>query len=231
MACRRTPEWTGLAEPVRTGLAELTPTGFAELRRTCYAELRHLGSRGYFVWDGFLGQDRALAVRAAALARVEAGSLKPAGIQRGSDHALDTSVRGDHIEWMLPGAAPELEALWLRIQQLGDAVSASAYLGLGRFDVQLACYTAGGAHYARHRDAFPGQANRRLTAIWYANADWRPEHGGMLRLFPEEASTGAAMEVVAPVLDRLVVFLSERLAHEVLPAHAPSIGRTGPSWA
>jgi SM-20-related protein len=190
------------------------------------AEVEALGSRGYFVRDGFLGQARALAVRAAALARVEAGSLKPAGIRRGADHALDTSVRGDHIEWVLPGAAPELEALWLRFQELGDAVSASAYLGLGRFDVQLARYPGGGAHYARHRDAFPGQSNRRLTAIWYANADWRPEHGGVLRLFPEEASTGAAMEDVAPVLDRLVVFLSERLEHEVLPAHAPRLALT-----
>jgi SM-20-related protein len=190
------------------------------------AEVEALGSRGYFVRDGFLGHERALAARAAALARVDAGSLKPAGIRRGADHTLDTSVRGDHIEWVLPGAAPGLEALWLRFQELGDAVSTSAYLGLGRFDVQLACYPGGGAHYARHRDAFPGQSNRRLTAIWYANADWKPEHGGMLRLFPEEASTGAAVEDVAPVLDRLVVFLSERLEHEVLPAHAPRLALT-----
>ncbi|NNC18741.1 2OG-Fe(II) oxygenase [Corallococcus exiguus] len=187
------------------------------------AEVEALGSRGYFVRDGFLGEARALEVRAAALARVEAATLKPAGIRRGADHALETSVRGDHIEWVLPGAAPELEALWLRFQSLGEAVSSGAYLGLGRFDLQLACYPGGGAHYARHRDAFPGQFNRRLTAIWYANADWMPEHGGVLRLFPED--TGAPVEV-APVLDRLVVFLSERLEHEVMPAHATRLALT-----
>ncbi|WP_375754560.1 2OG-Fe(II) oxygenase [Corallococcus exercitus] len=187
------------------------------------AEVEALGSRAYFVRDGFLGEAQARAVRAAALARVEAGTLKPAGIRRGADHSLDTSVRGDHIEWVLPGAAPELEALWHRFQALGEAVSSGAYLGLGRFDVQLACYPGGGAHYARHRDAFPGQSNRRLTAIWYANAGWKPEDGGLLRLFPEDA--GAPVEV-APVLDRLVVFLSERLEHEVLPSHASRLALT-----
>ena len=186
-------------------------------------EVEALSSHGYFVRDAFLGEARALAVRAAALARVEAGTLKPAGIRRGADHTRDTSVRGDHIEWVVPGAAPELEALWHRFESLGEAVSAGAYLGLGRFDVQLACYPGGGARYARHRDAFPGKSNRRLTAIWYANADWKPEHGGVLRLFPED--TGAPVEV-APVLDRLVVFLSERLEHEVMPAHASRLALT-----
>lgn len=186
-------------------------------------EAEALGSQGYFVRDAFLGEARALAARAAALARVEAGMLKPAGIRRGADHALDISVRGDHTEWVLPGAALELDALWQRFQLLGEAVSAGAYLGLGRFDLQLACYLGGGAHYARHRDAFPGKSNRRLTAIWYANAGWRPEHGGVLRLFPED--TGAPVDV-APVLDRLVVFLSERLEHEVMPVHATRLALT-----
>ncbi|RKH19671.1 2OG-Fe(II) oxygenase [Corallococcus sp. CA047B] len=187
------------------------------------AEVEALGSHGYFMRDAFLGETRALAVRDAALARVQAGTLRPAGIRRGADHALDTSVRGDHIEWVLPGADAELEALWNHFRSLGEAVSASAYLGLGRFDVQLACYPGGGAHYARHRDAFPGQSNRRLTAIWYANAGWAPTDGGLLRLYPED--TSAPLDV-APVLDRLVVFLSERLEHEVLPSHARRLALT-----
>lgn len=185
-------------------------------------EVEALGSHGYFVRDGFLGDAQALAARAAALARVETGTLRPAGIRRGAARSLDAAERGDHIEWVMPGAAPELEALWLCFQSLGDAVSSGAYLGLGRFDMQLACYPVG-THYARHRDAFPGQSNRRLTAIWYANANWKPEHGGMLRLFPED--TGAPVDV-APVLDRLVVFLSERLEHEVLPVHAARLALT-----
>ena len=58
--------------------------------------------------------------------------------------------------------------------------------------------------------------NRRVTAIYYANPGWRPEDGGALRLHIGEGCID-----VASVLYRLLVFLSERLEHEVLPARVP----------
>lgn len=186
------------------------------------AEVEALGTRGYFIRPAFLGAARAQAARDEALSRVEAGELRPAGIRRGADHTRDSRVRGDLIGWVQPEPGTALGALWEGFHALGEALSAGAYLGLGRFDLQLACYPGGGAHYARHRDAFPGQGNRRATAIWYANAGWEPAHGGVLRLYPE----GEAPVDVEPVLDRLVVFLSERIEHEVLPAHAPRLALT-----
>ena len=60
-----------------------------------------------------------------------------------------------------------------------------------------------------------------MTAIFYPNPDWRPEHGGLLRLYLKEGTVE-----VAPSLDRLVVFLSEQLEHEVLPTHAPRLALT-----
>jgi SM-20-related protein len=184
-------------------------------------EIQALGTQGYFTRAAFLGDEQARAVHAQALARVEAGALRPAGIRRGADRTEDTSIRGDFITWLSPEPGSPLGTLWAAFEQLGQALSAGAYLGLGRFDLQLAHYPGGGAHYVRHRDAFPGQANRRVTAIFYANPDWRPEHGGLLRLYLEEGTVE-----VAPTLDRLVVFLSERLEHEVLPAHAPRLALT-----
>lgn len=134
----------------------------------------------------------------------------------------DSRVRGDLIGWVEPEEGTALGALSERFTLLGQALSTGAYLGLGRFDLQLACYPGGGAHYARHLDAFPGQSNRRATAIWYANAGWVPEHGGVLRLHPEDSATVD----VAPLLDTLVVFLSERIEHEVLPAHVQRLALT-----
>ena len=55
-----------------------------------------------------------------------------------------------------------------------------------------------------------------MTAIYYANSTWSPEVGGLLRLH-----VSAGPIDVAPMLDRLFVFLSERVEHEVLPARAP----------
>lgn len=184
-------------------------------------EIAALGTKGFFVRDAFLGQERASGVHAEARACVAAGNLKPAGIRRGADRAEDATVRGDFITWVQPEPGTALGALWEAFTELGQALSAGAYLGLGHFDLQLAHYPGGGARYVRHRDAFPGQSNRRVTAIYYANPDWRPEHGGLLRLYPEEAPLE-----IPPTLDRLVVFLSEQLEHEVLPAHAPRLALT-----
>jgi SM-20-related protein len=184
-------------------------------------EIEALGTQGFFVRDAFLGQEQARAIHTEAQALVVAGGLRPAGIRRGGDRTEDTSIRSDFITWVQPQPETALGALWDAYVRLGEALSAGAYLGLGRFDVQLAHYPGGGAHYQRHRDAFPGQSNRRVTAIYYANPDWRPEHGGQLRLYLD---TGA--REVEPTLDRLVVFLSEQLEHEVLPAHAPRLALT-----
>ncbi|NTX57735.1 2OG-Fe(II) oxygenase [Myxococcus sp. CA039A] len=185
-------------------------------------EVEALGTRGYFTRPDFLGDVAALAARAEALARAESGVLHAAGIRRGAERTLDSRVRGDLIGWVEPEAGTGLGVLWEHFASLGQALSSAAYLGLGRFDLQLACYPGGGARYARHFDSFPGQSNRRATAIWYANAGWVPEHGGVLRLHPE----GSAPVDVAPMLDTLVVFLSERIEHEVLPAHASRLALT-----
>jgi SM-20-related protein len=185
-------------------------------------EIQSLGERGWFTRASFLGEEAARAVHAEAKARVEAGQLRPAGIRRGADHTLDRETRGDFITWVTPeeqGVA--IRRLREAYAALGEALSAEAYLGLGRFDLQLAWYPGGGERYARHFDAFPGQSNRRVTALYYLNPDWEPSHGGLLRLFPE----GGPVDV-EPTLDRLVVFLSERIEHEVLPAHGPRLALT-----
>ncbi len=176
-----------------------------------------LGEEGFFVRDGLLGAAAARDVARELDAVARAGGLRPAGVSRGARHRLDADTRGDAIAWLSPDASrPALAALAARFTGLRDALNREAYLGLDRVEVQLARYPGDGARYRRHRDAFPGGPNRRLTAIYYANPDWRDDHGGLLRLH----LPGGPLDV-APVLDRLVVFLSERLDHEVLPAFAP----------
>jgi SM-20-related protein len=185
------------------------------------AEIRALDERGWFLRDGVLGPSVSLGVHGAVEALAAAGGLRPAGLGRGAAHRVDPAVRGDAIAWVEPERVPAgLAALWAVFLALRDALNRDAYLGLDRMEVQVARYPGGGAAYDRHRDAFPappgGRPNRRVTAIYYANPAWRPEDGGALRLHP-----GGGSVDVTPVLDRLLVFLSERVEHEVLPARAP----------
>src|SRR5262249_34925648 len=144
---------------------------------------------------GFAGRDAALAM----LERVRALPLRAAAVGR-ERHA---GVRGDDIAWLDDDG---------RFEALRLALNREAWLGLDRFELQAARYQAGAA-YPRHRDAFRGGPSRRITAIWYLNSEW--SGGGELRLHLPEGPLD-----LAPLFDRLVVFLSEELEHEVLPATA-----------
>jgi SM-20-related protein len=185
------------------------------------ADIRALGERGWFLIDGVLGHPTSIGIHDAVEALAAAGRLQPAGLSRGTNYRVDQVVRGDCITWVAAEETPpKLAPLCGVFIALRDALNREAYLGLGRMEVQAARYPGGGAAYHRHLDAFPTlpgvRPNRQVTAIYYANPAWRPEDGGALRLHLDAGPID-----VAPVLDRLLVFLSERVEHEVLPAHVP----------
>jgi SM-20-related protein len=184
------------------------------------AEVHALGDRGWFLREGLLGPAAALGVHDAIEALAADGRLRPAGLGRGPTHRVDEAVRGDAIAWITPDRLPAgLGRLWAAFAGLRDALNRDAYLGLEHLEVQVARYPGSGAAYRRHRDAFPAPPgappNRRVTAIYYANPGWRPADGGALRLH-----VGTGSVDVPPLLDRLIVFLSERVEHEVLPTRA-----------
>ena len=101
-----------------------------------------------------------------------------------------------------------------------EQLNASLMAGLQGLQVQLGHYPGNGALYVRHLDALPTKNVRRVTALLYLNPRWRPEHGGHLRLHLDPPLD------VEPLLNRLVVFLSERVEHEVRPSFASRLTLT-----
>jgi SM-20-related protein len=176
-------------------------------------ELSALGERGWFLRDDFLTHAQVLALRAEADALHANGRFTAAGVGR-SQRSRDGSVRSDEHLWLDPETGSVFAALHAHLAELGQSLRREAYLGLEDFDFQLARYGPGDA-YARHRDAFRGRNERRVTAIVYLNPAWEPEQGGQLRLH-----VGGERHDVDPRGGRLVVFLSEAIEHEVLPAQA-----------
>lgn len=80
---------------------------------------------------------------------------------------------------------------------------------------KLAVCTGGGSEYLTHYDNSAGDDLRKVTALYYLNPDWQPEHKGEFRLYgplPDAQPTD-----IAPVGDRLLVFWSDDLIHGVLP--------------
>jgi len=183
-------------------------------------EVEALGAGGWVVRDRVLGP--AAASVAAAIAALD-GGLTPAQVGRGAERQAVPTVRGDRTRWIDPGAPPPgLDPLITCFHTVRDVFNAAAWLGLDRLDVQLAAYPAG-AGYDRHLDAFRGRGSRRLTAIWYANPGWTDADGGALRVWRGDAAFD-----LSPTLDRLVVFLADRVPHAVQPG--ARVRRAATAW-
>ena len=178
------------------------------------AEVARLGTHGWFERDDFTGATAAAAV---ALGRSNAGRFAPAGLT--GDHHRDTTVRSDELLWVNPEDL-ELGAFHTAFGALRLELNAGAWLGLTRFDLQLAHYPGAGTGYVKHRDAARSGDARRVTAIVYLNPKWEPGHGGLLHLHTEPPVD------IAPKLGHLVVFLAGKIEHEVLPSWARRFAAT-----
>jgi SM-20-related protein len=167
-------------------------------------EVQALGDGGVVVRDGWLGD----ATARDALAEARELPFRAAQV-RGGFHP---ELRGDELCWLdRHPATPALAKIVDNFAALAAELNRSAYLGLRRFEVQVARYAAGTA-YAPHRDAFAGVTRSRVvTALYYLNVGWTATDGGVLC---------AGGQDIDPIADRLVVFLSEKVEHEVRPANA-----------
>lgn len=179
-------------------------------------EVAALGEGRVLVRDEVLPASQVAAIRAAAERLRAQGALEPAGI--GHAGRVKPDLRSDWTTWVADrgGAEPALVALWDWMDGLRRALVEATWVALPRFGLQLALYPGEGARYARHLDALPGDKNRVMTAILYLNPDWTPEQGGLLRAWEPQGPVE-----LEPRGGRLVVFRSEAVPHEVLPAWAP----------
>jgi len=151
-------------------------------------------------------------------------SFKSAGIGRQTDFQLQATIRSDKIHWIdaTTDKFTETTAEFLRwMEFLRVGINRRLFMGLFDYESHFAYYPVG-ACYKKHLDAFrgnrtQGQSNRVLSTVLYLNQNWQPENGGELLIYAEDGET--VIETVLPVAGRLVIFLSEKFPHEVLPAN------------
>lgn len=145
----------------------------------------------------------------------KAEAMSRAGIGRGRDLVKDRSVRRDKIAWMDGYSEPQ-RLLFECLEQIREGLNRRLYLGLKRFEAHYATYHPGD-FYKRHLDSFRGRASRVVSLVLYLNEDWGLEDGAELRVF-SAADSGQMVGQVRPEAGRAVLFLSEQVPHEVLPA-------------
>jgi len=153
-----------------------------------------------------------LALRDEALALQREGRLHPAATGHGGGRR-ETGLRGDATAWIDPLAcAPATARWWSAMEALRIALNRRLLLGMESLEAHFACYPPG-AGYARHRDRFADDDARVLSLACYLNPDWPDDAGGALRLH----LPGGARDI-APLPGFVVLFLSDEVEHEVLPA-------------
>ena len=184
-----------------------------------------LAVHGWMVVDDFFGLELTAALRRDCQMSSAQGDLQEAAVGSGERRQIRTEVRGDEILWMQQPASSEPQRVCQdRFEQLRLTLNRTLQLGLFEFESQFARYPAG-TFYARHIDQLRDDDRRKLSCVLYLNESWQPEEGGELRLYLDD--NGVESEFVLPEGGRLVVFLSGRFAHEVLPATRERISIAG----
>ncbi len=138
-------------------------------------------------------------------------ALKPASIGRQSDKQQNTLIRRDKTFWF-DGKSHAQQSYLDHMASLQLALNRSFYLGLFDFECHYAHYQSGD-FYKKHLDAFRGRSNRKMTTVSYLNDN---DQGGELVIYQEKSTD--VLYTVTPKAGRLVIFESERFAHEVKEA-------------
>lgn len=177
---------------------------------------------GWCVVPEFLAMEPAMALQEEAVCLDQSGAFQPAGVGRGRGQVFRADVRGDRILWLDPQALTPAQAVyWTAVDSLRQAFNERLFLGLVELEAHLAIYPAR-AVYQKHVDRFSDADERTISLSLYLNHAWQVEDGGQLRLH----GPNGVVEVV-PVLGTLVVFRSDTVPHEVVPAMRDRFSLTG----
>jgi SM-20-related protein len=189
---------------------------FSEIQLDCIADA--LVAQGYWVIDDALPKVL-LNQLLIHFNQLQGEEFKAAGIGRQTDFQVQETIRSDKIHWIQPKV--EITAGFLQwMDSLRVGINRRLFMGLFDYESHFAHYPVG-AFYKKHLDAFrgkrqQGQVNRVLSTVLYLNEAWSSGDGGELLLYAEDDNK--VIETILPECGRLVVFLSEKFPHEVLPA-------------
>ncbi len=169
------------------------------------------------VKDGYIVIEDALDSRLLEellLSASDESTYQKAGISKSSDLHIDSTKRSDKILWLDEDGAGVSEYLSFA-QDLRTYLNRALYLGLNYYEAHFALYEKGD-FYEKHRDAFKGSKNRVVTTVLYLNREWGENNGGDLLIYDDKEEF---LKKVLPKMGTLVVFLSDKFPHEVLPSN------------
>lgn len=184
-----------------------------------------LAREGWVVIPNALPATLTANLRTACLDVWRQGLFHEAATGRASGQAFRAEIRADSVLWLDQVAAlPAVQAYNAAMDDIMQAVNRGLYLGLVELESHFAVYPEG-AFYKKHLDRFRDDDARTLTTVFYLNEGWPQQAGGQIRLYLD-ADCREFVDV-GPEAGTLVLFLSDRFWHEVLPARQQRLSVTG----
>jgi SM-20-related protein len=165
---------------------------------------------GYVIIENAL--DFSLPLKLKNFAKAQ-NNFHQAGISGASELHFDASKRRDTTLWLDEDSAVQSEYLDFA-KGLQTYLNKELYLGLSYYESHFAIYREGD-FYEKHLDAFKNFKNRIVTTVYYLNEGWTESDAGVLVIYDKEEKI---ISSVLPKANTLVVFLSDKFPHEVLPA-------------
>ncbi|AWH84362.1 oxidoreductase [Flavobacterium album] len=181
----------------------------------------------YCIADNFFSKEEVLALRASLQAKYEADRFKKSAIGNQANEKVIGAIRGDFILWLDESNADAAESrFFAKLNDFTAYLNRTCFMGINEKEFHYAVYPEG-TFYKRHLDTFQNDSRRKLSIVCYLNdEDWKPEYGGELTIYTEEAGSEKAIDIY-PVQGRMVVFESQVLEHEVKPVKKERMSITG----
>lgn len=180
-----------------------------------------LANNDFVVIDNFLETDLVENLSDFFEKRLDENDLEKAGIGALGNHTIDKKIRGDYIYWLSENRDLELNDLFLQMNEMISKLKRYCFLSISDFECHLAYYPEG-SFYKKHVDQFKERNNRIISFVLYLNKNWKPEDEGQLVIYKEEES-----HKIDPIKNRIVIFKSAGLEHEVLLTNEPRYSVTG----
>lgn len=181
-----------------------------------------LAVNDYVIIDNFLGADLLQLVKDEFVILEQKGCFGQAAIGSKNEQKVIQEIRSDLIYWINKNDGilqSKLHDLFLALKNL---INKHCFLSLSDFEFHFAKYPKG-SFYKKHLDQFDSRSNRMISVILYLNKDWKEGYGGELKIYP----TNEEPNTIAPLQNRLVMFKSDALPHEVLVSNFERKSITG----
>ncbi len=169
-----------------------------------------LATNDFVYIDGFLSENQRIPL--IDFFSEKEKNFQPAKVGQAQIEKRMPEIRSDMTFWLDKERDISIRYFFDLIEQIIERIKRELFLSLQGYEFHFALYPPGG-FYKPHLDQFDSRSNRMISFILYLNENWEPGDGGELRIHKDNDFFD-----IQPLMNRAVIFRSDCVLHEVLPA-------------